>query len=194
MTFQTSNPSSFRDPGGQVFDKDGHIYRTITQSALREFEQIETTGLFEELVESGDLVAYRRAKNVDLGPKAKNAVLILEHEKIPFISYPYEWSFPQLKAAALLHLNIQIRAIDFKVVLSDATAYNIQFDGFKPVFIDHLSFKTYKEGEFWLAQKQFSQQFLNPILLRSYLGITHNSWFRGSLEGLDLISFNAILP
>ena len=194
MTIQASNPSSFRDPGGQVFDKDGLIYRTITQSALREFEEIETTGLLEELVEKGDLVAYKRAKNVDLGPAARNAVLILEHEKIPFISYPYEWSFPQLKAAALLHLNIQIRAIEFKVVLSDATAYNIQFNGFKPVFIDHLSFKLYKEGEYWIAQKQFCQQFLNPILLRSYLGITHNSWFRGSLEGLDLISFNAILP
>jgi ribosomal protein L11 methylase PrmA len=194
LTLDNSNTGSFRDPGGQIFTKNGRIYRTITRLALEDFEQVEKTGLFEELTGTRDLVGYTRVKNIDLGPATENAELILEHNLIPFISYPYEWSFSQLKVAALLHLDIQIKAFDKKIVLSDATAYNVQFIGNKPIFIDHLSFKPYQDGQFWLAHKQFCEQFLNPLLLRSYLGITHNSWFRGSLEGIDLVSFNAILP
>jgi ribosomal protein L11 methylase PrmA len=120
--------------------------------------------------------------------------MVLRHERVPFISYPYEWSFPLLKAAALHHLDIQIAALKQGVSLSDASAYNIQFNGPKPVFIDLLSFKRYRDGEVWAGHRQFCEQFLNPLLLRALFGIPHNNWFRGSLEGIETDKLARMMP
>jgi ribosomal protein L11 methylase PrmA len=87
-----------------------------------------------------------------------------------------------------------MRALDYEVALSDATAFNIQFDGADPVFIDHLSFRPYQDGEFWLGHRQFCEQFLNPLLLQSRCGIPHNAWLRGSPEGLAGANMAKILP
>ena len=119
---------------------------------------------------------------------------MVQHPKLPFISYPYEWCFTALKRAALLHLDIQMRCLEQGVALSDASAYNIQFLGPKPIFIDSLSFRRYREDEFWLGHKQFSEQFLNPLLLRALLGVTHNAWYRGGLEGIPTAELNRLLP
>ena len=114
---------------------------------------------------------------------------ILEHPKLPFVSYPYEWPFSLLKRAALLHLQTHLRALDFGFTLSDASAYNVQFLGVKPIFIDTLSFVPYREGDYWAGQRQFVEQFLNPLLLRSLVGVSPNAWYRGALEGLPTEEF-----
>src|SRR5690606_22151701 len=119
---------------------------------------------------------------------------LIEHDRVPFISYPYEWSFSELKAAALHHLDLQIDLLKRDVVLSDATAYNVQFVGPDPVFIDLLSLRPYREGEFWQGHRQFCEQFLNPLILRSVLGVPHNAWFRGSLEGIPTLHLANMLP
>jgi ribosomal protein L11 methylase PrmA len=121
------------------------------------------------------------------------AVYVLEAPKLPFVSFPYEWPFPALKAAALLHLDIQLTALDHNVTLSDASAYNIQFKGATPTFIDHLSFRRYEDGEMWVGHRQFCEQFLIPLLLRSLFGISHNAWYRGSLEGISVVDFSRLL-
>jgi hypothetical protein len=109
---------------------------------------------------------------------------------LPFVSFPYEWSFSALKAAALLHLKIQLVALDKGVTLSDASAYNVQFRGAQPVFIDHSSFRPYQNGEIWIGHRQFCEQFLNPLLLRALFGVSHNAWYRGTLRGFPrAISF-----
>ncbi|MBF0272376.1 MAG: class I SAM-dependent methyltransferase [Magnetococcales bacterium] len=109
------------------------------------------------------------------------------------MSYPYEWSFAQLKAAALLHLDFQLFLLAKNAVLTDATAYNVQFIGSKPVFIDVLSLAAYREGQFWLAHGQFCEQFLNPLLLRAKKGLPHNAWYRGTLTGISTLDINALL-
>ncbi len=119
---------------------------------------------------------------------------LLEHDRIPYVSYPYEWGFNQLKSAALLHLDLQLQLLEEDVVLSDATAYNVQFVGSRPIFIDMLSFRPYRQGEYWGAHRQFCEQFLNPLLLRSVLGVPHNPWFRGSLEGIPTAELSRLLP
>lgn len=93
---------------------------------------------------------------------------IIKPEKIPFISYPYEWSFGQLKDAALLTLKIQKIAMRFGMSLKDATSFNVQFLNGKPIFIDTLSFEKYKEGASWIAYRQFCEQFLAPLALMTY--------------------------
>lgn len=130
----------------------------------------------------------------ELGELAKDSVYVLEHPKLLYISYPYEWSFPLLKAAALLHLDVHLDALSGGVTISDATAYNIQFQGPTPVFIDHLSFRPYRDGEFWVGHRQFCEQFVNPLLLRSVLGVPHNAWYRGSQEGISVSEINRLIP
>jgi ribosomal protein L11 methylase PrmA len=110
---------------------------------------------------------------------------VLETPKLPFVSFPYEWPFPALKAAALLHLEILLAALEQSVTLSDASAYNVQFQGARPIFIDHLSFRRYENGEIWTGYRQFCEQFLNPLLMRALLGVSHNAWYRGTQEGIS---------
>lgn len=185
---------SFRDPRGRIFCKDGRIFRTVTREAALDFDWVDGTGLLKELVDHNMLVPWSEVRDLRLDAATQDAAKILEHERLDFISFPYEWSFAGLKAAALLHLDIHLKALASGVTLTDATAYNIQFRGAEPIFIDHLSFRPYRDGEFWQGLRQFCEQFLNPLLLRAYLGIPHNAWYRGTLEGIPASALAAILP
>ena len=111
-------------------------------------------------------------------------IRILKHKKIDYVSYPYEWSFYRLKDAAIHHLNLHINLLKNNGTLIDAYSYNIQFNYNEPTFIDLMSIKEYSEGEFWTGHKQFCESFLNPLVLKSKLGIDYNNWFKGNLEGI----------
>lgn len=186
---------SFRDPSGRVCLQGDRVLRTVTPYAAEDFEYVRGTGLVDRLIVDGQLVPERRVMAPEtLGDLAAGATHVLEHPRLPFISYPYEWSFPALKAAALLHLDIHLKALEDDVTLSDASAYNVQFQGPRPVFIDHLSFRRYRDGEFWHAHGQFCEQFLNPLLLRAICGIPHNAWYRGSQEGITVSDLHRLLP
>lgn len=163
-------------------------------SAIADFEFVRASGLVEELQSDGRLIGENQVDAAVLGEHAAGASIVLEHPRLPFISYPYEWPFRALQAAALLHLDIQQAALQKGVSLTDATAYNIQFAGPRPVFIDSLSFRRYVDGEYWAGHRQFCEQFVNPLLLRAYTGVTHNAWFRGSLEGIPADDLSRLLP
>ncbi len=188
------DPGSFRDPSGRIYYAEGKVLRTITDHAAADFEFVRSTGLIDRLASEGRVVGTEVVSAELLGDIGKDARFVVEHPRIPFISYPYEWSFPALKSAALLHLGIQIDALDAGVTLSDATAYNVQFQGPRPVFIDLLSFRKYKDGEMWTGHRQFCEQFLNPLLLRAKTGVVHNPWCRGTQEGISASDLRRVLP
>lgn len=194
MTTAAADPGSFRDPRGRVHHRDGRVFRTLSSAAAEDFDRVQATGLLDDLVRRGDLVSSRQANAADVGEAATGASRVLEHERIPFVSYPYEWGFAMLRAAALLHLRVQRLALERGVALSDATAYNVQFVGPRPVFIDVLSFRPYREGELWAGHRQFCEQFLNPLLLRALLGVAPNAWLRGSLEGISATEIVRLIP
>ncbi len=185
---------SYRDPSGQVFLHNSRVFRTITKHGYDDFKTVEATGFLTDLVDKGFLVPWRDVDKDDFEQTNDNVVRILEHTPLPFISYPFEWSFSALKDAALLHLDVHIMALAKGVTLSDASAFNIQFIGVKPIFIDHLSFRPYQDGEFWNGHRQYCEQFLNPLLLQSQMGIPHNAWYRGSPEGIPSASMTSVLP
>lgn len=187
------DPGSFRDPGGQVYLVGGDVYRTVNPPALEDYRFVQDSGLIKALEDKRWLVSSTEVAEHPLGDLAGNASLVLHHPRLPFISYPYEWCFPSLKAAALLHLDIQLEALEYGVTLSDASAYNIQFMGAQPVFIDRLSFVRYNDGELWQGHRQFCEQFLNPLLLRSLFGIAHNAWYRGAQEGVTTRDLRRLL-
>ena len=176
------NPASFRDPSGFVFEEDGEIRRAVTRAGIGNLKATRATGLIDRLIKDGRLLPEEEIGTELAGHP--EVCLVLRHPRLPFVSYPYEWSFSALQAAALLHLDIQIEALEAGVVLSDASAYNVQFLGSRPVFIDHLSFRLYRDRELWAAHHQFCEQFLNPLLLQSLMGIDFQSWYRGRAEGI----------
>lgn len=184
MTTAQADGGSFRDPGGRIFDSGDRILRTVMPSSAAAYEVARDSGLYCRLIERGLLVASTETDGSSLPDLAEAPAYVLSHPRIPFVSYPYEWSFALHRRAALHHLDVQLAALADGFTLSDATAYNIQFIGSKPVFIDHLSFKPYRDGEVWIGHRQFCAQFLNPLIFWSRLGIPPNPWFRGSLEGI----------
>ena len=188
------HPASFRDPLATVFNYEGRILRGLTETGAKQYQFVKSTGLLNLLENNGDIVQTQDDLNFYNLNLPNRFVRVLEHKLIPFISFPYEWSFSMLKAAALLHLDIQLKALQKGIVLSDGSAYNIQFCGVKPTFIDIMSFRPYKEGDFWFAHRQFCEQFLNPLLLWSLIGVPHNNWYRGALEGIDTEDLAALLP
>lgn len=177
-------PGSFRDPSGNVYQLDGRIFRTVNDCFSQDFNFVTSTGLFQKLATEGLLLPFEVVSSDVLGHLDPKPRYVLEAPRLPFMSYPYEWSFPALKAAALLHLRVHLQSLAVGVTLSDASAYNVQFQGNQPVFIDHLSFRRYQSGEMWVGHRQFCEQFLNPLLLRAFFGISHNAWYRGTQEGI----------
>jgi ribosomal protein L11 methylase PrmA len=159
-----------------------------------DFEFVRDTGLLQKLSKEGRLVEAETLAEGSAQVDDGEPSYILSHPRLDFVSYPYEWSFPALRDAALLQLDIHLAALDAGITLSDASAYNILFDGPKPVFIDYLSFRRYRDGEFWDGHRQFCEQFLNPLLLTAFTGIPFQSWYRGSLEGIPANHLARILP
>lgn len=189
-----ADPGSFRDPSGHVFHLGGRVLRTVRGDAGAEFEHVKATGFLDHPAVAPSVISAVPVRDMEPGSIDTTAQYVLEHPRLPFISYPYEWCFSALQAAALLQLDLHLRALEHGVTLADASAYNIQFMGARPVFIDILSFRRYAPGEYWDGQQQFCEQYLNPLLLRALCGIAHNSWYRGNLEGIPTVELARLLP
>lgn len=184
---------SFRDPTGFIFLKKGVVYRQINKVYQKNYEHLIKSGLYEKLVDYRLLIPH---KETSLRLSTENGTIykIIKPEPISFISYPYEWSFSQLKDAALLTLKVQKVALDYGMSLKDSSAYNIQFHEGKPVLIDTLSFEKYEEGKPWVAYKQFCQHFLAPLALMALKDIRLGQLLRYYLDGIPLDLTWSLLP
>ena len=185
--------SSFRDPHGFLFKKDDIMYRQINETGKQDYDLLMDSGLYEKLAKKGWIV---RHSEVDLAKAYDNetAYIVIKPEEIPYISYPYEWSFSQYRDAALLTLETCLDALGCGMVLKDASAYNIQFVGSKPVLIDTLSFQTYEDGTPWIAYGQFCRHFLAPILLMLNVDTTLSQLMRIYIDGIPLDLAAELLP
>lgn len=182
-----NDSASFRDPSGHVFIKKGRIFRQVNKIYFPQFNKLINSGLYKHLLKEHLIVKHKIISKSD-------DKIVIEHKKVPFITYPYEWSFTMLKDAALLTLKIQKTALNNGMILKDASTYNIQFIGSSPIFIDTLSFDIYKEGETWIAYKQFCQHFLAPLALMSKVDLRMNLLLRDFIDGIPLDLASSILP
>ena len=183
---------SFRDPAGFVFTRDGVLLRQINELHREHWERFLSSGLHDALVERELMVASADAPLEHAA--APGAYKVVRPERIPFISYPYEWSFGQLKAAGLATLEIQGIALDHGMSLRDASAYNIQWLRGKPVLIDSLSFEILREGEPWVAYRQFCQHFLAPLALVAHDDVRLQQLLRIHIDGIPLDLASELLP
>lgn len=184
--------ASFRDPSGFLFTRDGVLYRQVNKTYQQAYEKLMSGGVYHSLTQQGMLI---RHEEVD-APAADPALAyrVIRPEEVPFISHPYEWSFSQLKDAALLTLACARAALENGMVLKDASAYNIQFVNGKPLLIDTLSFDLYQEGAPWDAYRQFCQHFLAPLALASMVDIRLTQLLRVYLDGIPLDLASGLLP
>lgn len=183
---------SFRDPSGFLYVRDGVLYRQVNAVYRDAYDLLRESGLYDALVGGGLLVAHEEvAREEALAP---GAYKVLRPQAVPFVSYPYEWCFSQWKDAARVTLAIQKKALEHGMSLKDASAYNVQFVAGKPVFIDTLSFERYREGEPWVAYRQFCQHFLAPLALMSLRDVRLGQLLRVHVDGVPLDLASTLLP
>ena len=180
-----ATPRSYRDPMSRVLFSEGLIVRHFSAEAADWFQSVENTGLFSELVDDGLLQPYETSV-------LQNGSIVVISPRIPFVTYPAEWTTGMLRDAGLLTLEIVRRAWDREVNLRDASAFNVVFDGGRPVFVDHGSFRP-GHTSFWLAYGQFCDHFLNPLALNALTGAPQRSVWHSSLEGLPAQDLRRLL-
>lgn len=192
MTNYITHPASFKDPSGFIFQAGGTIYRQVNQSYAATYDKLMSSGLYQQLVHKKQLIPHREiTENLTQSPDWYKT---LQPEPIPFISYPYEWSFEQLRDAALLTLSILRTALNHGMILKDATPFNIQFLQGRPVFIDTLSFDIYDHSRPWVAYRQFCQCFLFPLYLEHYLKKDVQKILSAYIEGIPVDVTARLLP
>ena len=179
--------SSFRDPSGFVFTEEGTIFRQINLSYIPTFDRFVSSGLYDELTSMEYIVSHEETERI-------SDHIILKPQQLPLITYPYEWSFSQLQTAALLTLRIQLMALKKGMSLKDGTAYNVQFIGSHPIFIDTLSFEPYQDGRPWKAYGQFCRHFLAPLLLMKHVDLRCGHLLYNHLDGIPLDMTSRLLP
>jgi precorrin-6B methylase 2 len=192
MTDHYIEPGSFRDNNGRVFYFGGCVYRGLRKKAFDDWKKLSSTDLFSRLIADGKLVHTEHVNPISQGIPPdlfREWVAVLKHQPIPFVSYPYEWSFSMLKDAALLHLELLLTSLDVDMILKDSSSFNIQWLGVVPIFIDILSFERLSPGEPWVGYRQFCQLFLYPLFLQSYKDVAFHPWLRGSIDGIDSEQF-----
>lgn len=183
--------SSFRDPSGFLFRDNGLLYRQVNKSYQECFNLLESSGFFRDLFDKNWLIYHEKVSHACVTPEG---VQVIKPVEIPVITYPYEWSFSQLKEAALLTLDIQLQAIEHGFSLKDASAYNVQFYQGRSVFIDSLSFESLPEGKPWVAYKQFCQHFLAPLALMAKTDISLQQLLITNIDGIPLNLTSNLLP
>jgi SAM-dependent methyltransferase len=189
----TREPSSYRDPSGFVYRRDGRLLRQVDTSFATHWDTLLASGFLTDLIERGWLIPFETV-DAALAAEPAAAHAVIAPEPIDFISYPYEWTFGQLQDAALLTLDIQAAAQKAGFTLKDASAYNIQFRGGRPILIDTLSFEVATPGAPWIAYRQFCQHFLAPLALMAYRDVRFGLLLREYLDGLPLDLVSRLLP
>lgn len=186
------HPSSFRDPSGYIFEKEGVLYRQVNTCFREDFDAFIQSGLYDRLVSEQLLIPHEVLPENITGDAA--AYLTLKPQRVPVISYPYEWSFDRLRDAALLTLQLNRKAIDAGFILKDATPYNIQWYKGRQYFIDTLSFERYNEQLPWVAYRQFCECFLSPLLLMHYSQQPLHPLSLAYPDGIPLALTRSLLP
>lgn len=183
----TPDPGSFRDPASRVVLDGDKVIRLLDERGVESWRALSGSDFFRKAVADGRLI-----ESVEVDPPEGSAGALI-HPRLDLITYPYEWTFSMLRDAALLQLDLLEEALAAGLTIKDATPYNIQFVDGRPRFIDVGSFETYRKGEPWIGYRQFTRQFLFPLLLRAWVGVPFQPWLRGDLEGLTPAQMSKLL-
>lgn len=190
-------PGSFRDPGSRVFLHEGRVFRGVDETSRATLHDLAGRGLLRSLIADGLLID---AEPVEDGELQKTFAAahpdfrhFLRHPTVPMLSWPYEWTISMLADAGLRTLELQLRLLAASYSLKDASAYNVQFIGCRPTFIDLGSIERPRRLDVWFALGQFSQMFTFPLLLCRGAGWDLRSYFLANLGGLSAERVAAVM-
>lgn len=179
------DPGSFRDPASRVLHRNGAVYRVLAKRGLDDWRAVQASPAFDRWMGARTVVGTVE--------ETLDGEQVLRHDPIPFWSYPYEWPFSMLRDAARLHLELLEQALEAGLTMKDATPYNVQFRGCRPVFVDVGSFAPYERGEPWLGYRQFCRLFLYPLLIRAHADVPFQPMLRGNLDGISAATARQLL-
>ena len=187
---------SFKDPAARIVIKKNNIYRVIYKQGKKQFDLLQKNNFIKKKIQKKDLINFKiltnkKIKSLRLNEKFSN---VIKHPKIKYISYPYEWCFEQLKKATLFYLDFHINLLKNNMSLKDSSAFNIQFIGSKCIFIDLFSIEKFKSKKLWPGYSQFCEQFLNPLIIQSKIGINYNQIYKSEINGISTSLTNSLLP
>jgi len=187
--------ASFRDPAGKLLRIEQRIVRIVENSAsphLAAFLSSKTAAQFSgsgrlvnsHYVEPDEARRILFALNGHVSDEVPATVV--EHELIPFPSFPYEWPPEMLAAAGNLTLDIAEGLLEEGLGLKDASPYNVLFRGPRPVFIDVLSAECRQPDDpTWLPYAQFVRMFVLPLLVYRFCGVPTSLYLAGRGDGIE---------
>jgi len=189
--------ASFRDPAGSLFRHQGRVLRVVNALGAADLEAFLASQSGRKLMAEGAVVPTRaldaaECRELLADPSvrelydARGGQTILEHERVDFPSFPYEWTAGMLHAAGVLTLDLAQTLLADGLGLKDGTPYNILFRGPEPVFIDVLSFERRQPGDAtWLPYAQFVRTFLLPLLANQAYGLGLDQILTTRRDGLE---------
>jgi hypothetical protein len=187
----TAHPASFRDKYATVFVYNNIVHRVLGENYIMHYNVLMNSGLYESLTKKNWLVKHTEIALPELANENTKTILPTQ---IPFISYPYEWSFDMLKDAALLTLKIMKASMQKGMILKDASAFNIQWINGNAIFIDTSSFEIYDATKPWVAYTQFCKHFVAPLLAIAYGKKNSTQFLQLYSDGMELQDLTSILP
>lgn len=193
MASAQPDPGSFRDPLSRVFVSPDRVVRAFTAAGKADLDEVWKSRFIREALLAGDLIASELVDPAEAGLGGEWSAAMV-HPRLPFISYPHEWSFAMLKDAALLQLRLTRAALAEGISVKDATPYNIQFIGSRAQFIDAGSFEVRGKSDPWYGYRQFCELFLYPLMLQAYLGVGFQPFLRGAVNGIPPDTMRRLLP
>ena len=189
----SQDPGSFRDPLSRVFISGDKVVRAFSSEGSKDLDKVWGKKSIQNALASGELIQSDIVDPASVGLSAPWTAA-MTHPRLPFVSYPYEWTFSMLKDAALLQLKLTRETLADGVGLKDATPYNVQFIGSRAQFIDAGSFEKRRKGDPWYGYKQFCEMFLYPLMLQGYLGVQYQPFLRGAVNGISPVTMRKLLP
>lgn len=198
--------SSFRDPENSAVLFDGAWYRVCSPPSAAALAKLRASSLYADWVASGRLVWFEAvAADVTVnvvealtrasGRQPMEGSAVLAVETIDVITYPWEWPNSLLAAAARLTLEFRVELLALGLDLKDASAFNVQFRGVAPVFIDLGSIQEWRPNPSWNASRQFIEHFVNPLAVGSGDHVTAaDAWDIGGRRGVRSDVARQLLP
>jgi len=193
MPAASYDAGSYRDPASAVFTMGDRVFRGLDGQAAETWRRLSTTTFLADLVDRGKVIPTSGIEldEAPLSPRGEPWTALLEHEPVPLVTYPYEWPFAMMRAAALCHLDVLDAALAEGWSLQDGSAYNLQFIGPRPVFVDVGSFAP-EQGP-WAGYRQFCETMLYPLMLQAHTGVAYHPQLRGHLEGIPTATMERLL-
>jgi len=189
---------SFRDPSGIVLKYNGRILRLIRkehEGHLRKIlENPQICNFIDDRVvpaskivpESEFVQLVQELPSIDHAEYSEFSICV-EHELIPFPSYPYEWAPEMLHCAAQLTVELCLKLSAQNLGIKDASPYNVLFLGANPIFVDFLSFEARDPlDHVWLPYAQFIRTFILPLVVYRYNKTPLSQIFFNRSDGLEL--------